>query len=303
MELAMVDVQSGKKIATATFDISKSDNIAVRSMQICQRDNRVLIDLGPKWQVRDATLTNVEAEAEKGRTGKVVFSPDCKSIVTSVSNHDTHWFPVVQIISAMDGSDVVHRTLDKDQGQYESISPLEFSSDGQSIIVGIGERIVILDPNDLKERKRSAEHGGEILFAIPSPDGRLVVAASKKRGVFIWNTKTDTYTDLGARKADPKIGRFSKDGKRLVTGFADGVALVWDTDNLEQIARVSAPYMAEAAFTDDGRHLLLVTGSGMRMTRLYSLDELVEHAKSISVRDLDASDQAQIFSLVPKNSK
>jgi WD40 repeat protein len=300
MAIAMVDVRTGKKIATAPFVISKSDNIAVSGMQVCRRDNRVLIDLGPRWQVRDATLANVDAEAKKERYRKVLFSPDCKSIVTSVWNQDTDLFSVIRIVSSTDGSDVVHRAIDKDQDEGETISSLEFSSNGKSIVVGIGESIVILDPNDLKERKRSTEQGGEILFAIPSPDGRFVVAASERRGAFIWNTETDTYTDLGVRKADPKIGRFSQDGKRLVTGFADGVALVWDTDNLEQIARVRVPYVSDAMFTDDARHLLLVTGSGVRMTRLYSLDELVAHAKSVSVRNLDATDQAQIFSLVPK---
>ncbi|MGY4467366.1 WD40 repeat protein [Bradyrhizobium sp. LB9.1b] len=299
--IAMLDVRTRMKIASATFAVTESDNIAVKSMQVCKGDNRVLIDLTAKWQVRDATLVNLQAEAKKGPVSKAVFSPDCKSVVVAYSDYDTHWLPVVQVVSAVDGHDVAHRTLDK--GESSFISSLEFSADGQSLVIGVGGSIAILDPNDLRERKRSAAQGGEMLFAIPSTDGRLVVTASGQGGIFVWNTTTDTYTDLGSRKAAPKFARFSKDGKRLVMGFLDGVALVWDTDNFEQIARVDDHHVADAAFTDDGRHLLLVTRSGVRMTSLYGLDELVTHAKSISVRDLDASDQAQILSLVPQKSE
>jgi hypothetical protein len=72
-------------------------------------------------------------------------------------------------------------------------------------------------------------HSSEVHSAVFSPDGRLVVTASKDRTARLWDART------GKSIGEPMVhenwvvsAQFSPDGKHVLTASEDGTARLWD---------------------------------------------------------------------------
>jgi WD40 repeat protein len=105
-----------------------------------------------------------------------------------------------------------------------------------------------------------------LLAATFSPDGQLVLTASKDNTAQLWNAKT------GARVGEPMrhpnwvhAAEFSPDGSRILTGCEDGYARVWDVDTrstLGEPMRHRGPVRG-VAWAPNGRSVLTgVWGDG-----------------------------------------
>ncbi len=116
-------------------------------------------------------------------------------------------------------------------------------------------------------------HGGPVTAAAFSPDGSLVLTASRDHTARIWRTSTGERVETLRHRAPVTDASFSDDGSRIVTASADGTVRVWSVRNggLDRLVRVGG-WPASAAFSHDGR-LILVTGperaGGAARARLY----------------------------------
>ena len=117
-------------------------------------------------------------------------------------------------------------------------------------------------------RQLTTRHGPDS-GPVPSPDGRLIAAASPfSHPIQIRDAKTgEVRQSLWGHTDRVPTCLFSPDGKRLVTASQDGTARVWDLDEGAEILtiRASGAGMSSAAFSPDGRSVITVTSDGVVM--------------------------------------
>jgi len=305
--ISMRDVRTGAVIADAR--VSRD----VYDMQVCQRDNRVLILSDGAVEVRDRTLSKIEFREKMEKANTPVFSPDCSKIAFVDSSDLGN--EVIRIFStAADGKELSHFVIPDKVDEWDGndldhmgvVGSLTFSNDGNLVVVGIDDTISIMDATNLKELKKIEPHRGVLVLAVLSPDNHFLVSAAKGGASFVWSMEAGKpLKDLAAENVVK--ARFSKDGERLVTvsgtplGFTslNRDVAIWDTRDFEQVGLVHHSRTVEDAAFTQGRDYLLTTAEGgeVRMTALYrNLDELVAHSKTLSVRDL----RTQASGLIPR---
>jgi len=142
-----------------------------------------------------------------------------------------------------------------------------FSPDSQSVIFGLSDdnSARIVDIGTGKTLVEFRGHGGWIITAQFSSDGRRIVTASEDGTARIWDTAT------GAQLTTPLFHKgivwgacFSSDGLRVVTASADATARVWDaltggvvTEPLRHRGRVNG-----ARFSPDGQRVITASDYG-----------------------------------------
>ena len=101
-------------------------------------------------------------------------------------------------------------------------------------------------------------------FAVPlavSPDGKRVVVtgpidrATNKNVLWAWSAGSGAANELlEGRKATVVSAAWSKDGKWIVTGDADGVVITWDAKNFKEKSSVAlGGRVAAVAVSNDGK--------------------------------------------------
>jgi WD40 repeat protein len=127
-------------------------------------------------------------------------------------------------------------------------------------------------------------HGDRVTSASFSPDGTLLVTASRDREARIWDLATGTSLVLQGHFGPVQDARFSPDARWVVTA-GPGRAGLWDAraGTLETLLRGHKGPVTSAGFDPTGR--TIVTGGVDGTVRTYrceicgSLDELVELAE------------------------
>jgi WD40 repeat protein len=182
---------------------------------------------GGAVKVWDAT-TGQEALTLKGHTGSarcVTYSPDGKRLASSADDG------AVKVWDATTGQEAL--TL---KGHPRWGASVCFSSDGRRLAGAAEDTVIVWDTETGQEllTLTGSRGAGSVCF---SPDGqRLATAESGPSGtVRIWDAATGQ--DVLAFK-EPTLGgkeiRFTPDGKRLVSAFADGTVKIWDATPLPE---------------------------------------------------------------------
>ncbi|CAN5600555.1 hypothetical protein BH20ACI3_BH20ACI3_14060 [soil metagenome] len=281
------DVTSGRELQTlAGTQGSMTSAIAGVSFIAFTPDGRVVTisdairvwDVASGQALRSISMeTNLSTSAFMGVGGGAAIAPDGGQLALVVSHGSR---PQVKFWDLATGRET--RALDLPDKEIDSIE-LTFTSDGRLLVAGIiDKRLRLWDlsgKGDERELTPTATDYGHIKF---SGDGRML-ALAEGYTVKLWDVAA--MRELPPLKA-PNSGlpassggffaNFSEDGKKLATGGFGTPTILWETETLKQLVKMSGrTNMAyEVAFSADGTRLSsggrtrwdLRAGRGSRLT-------------------------------------
>lgn len=135
-------------------------------------------------------------------------------------------------------------------------------TEDRCVVGGLGKHILHID-SARGELLHQLEMTDSTSSAIFSPDGSLIVGASRGKEVRFWDADGNAklaplnHTDWVFRTA------FSNDSRYLITSGRDGQACIWDWRNNKLLAALQHPDEAyDARFSPDGRWVFTVSRDG-----------------------------------------
>jgi WD40 repeat protein len=103
-------------------------------------------------------------------------------------------------------------------------------------------------------------HREMVYSAVFSPDGKMILSASRDSTAKLWDTEGNVIADLKGHYGDVYSAVFSKDGERILTTSADSTARLWDKNgNLITVLKGHKGVVFLGIFSPDGKFIL--TGS------------------------------------------
>ncbi len=152
----------------------------------------------------------------------LAFSPDGKYLVSSGKDN--------KVILWDSRTKRKIRLLEGHKGEVRSVS---FSPDGKSIVSGSADKTARLwDVETGKTLRILHGHRNDVWGVCFAPDNREVATASSDRTIRFWDNKTGKKTrEIKLRDMEPRLIRFTSDGKRLICTTNRNKAQVWKIDS------------------------------------------------------------------------
>jgi len=212
------------------------------------------------WSLRSGALTTATpAPGDAGADAK--FMPDSSGFVsTSWSGTTTFW--------SYDKKTIV-------LGYAQPVVGAVISSDSDKILTSTHEGVCLWLTNGTKQHCFDEnEYSRALAF---NREGSLFLAATGNH-VKIWSTRGTLQAQLtherskAATFVDDHIedAAFSPDGKKILTGAADGTAQLWSVSGSELVSFLHGDHIKSVAFSPDGRSVL--TTSTDQTARLWTLE-------------------------------
>jgi WD40 repeat protein len=220
------------------------------------------------------------ARAQSGSAPYVArWSPDERRI--AVASYDGR-------ISLFDGESL--DPLTSWQAHPQSCHALGWTADGKALVSGSWESVLRIWDAEQGTELAAFEQGEGTTDLAVSPDGRFAAScAGAKVCVYDLEQRLLLHVFTGHRASALAVN-FSPDSLRCISTGRDGRALVWDTASGAMIhdILVPDPDVADAAFTPDGRHLVIAgrtsgivllhdAASGARLRELAHLRHGIQH--------------------------
>jgi WD40 repeat protein len=219
----------------------------------------------------------------------VVFSPDGKKLFTDSDGqvkHTTNFFFGSRTATSFNGSTSFGRIWDATSGKQLATLEAYSTTIDQAIFSADGEQLLTVAPRDASTRLWDTASGKLLQVfnsAVLNPfasDARQFVTRTTD-GVEVRQV-VDPEKALLLRSA-PGVSvsatQFSPDGRKLLIGYSDQSAKVWEVETGNEIATL-AGYKRDrfrAAFSPDGR--IVATATGDKVVRVWN----AETGKEIAV--------------------
>ncbi len=217
--------------------------------------------IGRIWNVSTGILIR-EFSSDGESMYRVSFSPD-GSRVAAIVNDKT-----IYVWDAETGNKIAALT-----GHTDTISSFSFSPDGRRIVTSSYDRTArVWDVETGRELVKNSSHepeNADVWSAVFSPDGRRVLSVAKT--AHIWDSETGApiaTLDHGTGGGILHTGKFSPDGKKIVTASSDHTARIWNADSAETIAILHHDQnVSTATFSSDGERV--ITASNDTTARIW----------------------------------
>ncbi len=269
--IGVIDVANGKELLDR---VMKHDH-AVISVDIAAKANRLVSVTSPPQEEENAS-SNSKLHLWDIEAGKLL-----KTIPLA-------GFAVNDIVTTADGSlcyatcsDNTVKQIDVESGSVELLidghrhggllwSSL-LSGDGRRLLTVGGIDARLWDVNSRRERMSFGPHGAVAAAAV-HPNGQTVVTGSWDQSLKFWDVSTGQSRQRIPEAHNGYINSvdFSHDGKHLVTGGDDGVAIIWDYANAKKVRTLEGHRSGVnlAIYSPDDK--VILTASRDRTLRLWN---------------------------------
>ncbi|KAL4399498.1 60S ribosomal subunit assembly or modification protein [Malassezia pachydermatis] len=221
------------------------------------------------------------------------------------------------IWNTIDGTEVAHLT-----GHADSVIAVAFSHDGEMVATGgLDGRVRLWRRHGSGhewfhwEFLTNLEGPSEIVWLTWHPRGPVLVAGSSDTTIWMWKLPSGAEMNVfNGHTGSVTCGRFTPDGRKLVTGSDDGSLIVWDPATAAPLAKLKD---TDARFALDGGitslcispdNKLVVVGGAAGGVRVVSIANIDNGAPAQVVAALDGHDEGEsietveFIDLVPANT-
>jgi WD40 repeat protein len=172
----------------------------------------------------------------------IAFSPDGK--VLASSGYDS------KIIVSDTASGRQLRAI-----ASEGAGPIAIAPDGKTVAAGdLYSAITLWDIASGHKTRTISGHANSIVSLAFSPDGNLLVSASKDNTIKFWNTHNGqaVHTLQGGKSGGFATAIFSPNGKTLASANDDRIIQLWDVASGRQTGAMDTGAQGSLAFSPDG---------------------------------------------------
>lgn len=179
----------------------------------------------------------------------------------------------------------------------EPVAALAYSADGSLLAAAQGSDVVVFDASSGRPSATLADHPGPVKAVRFTPDGRSLIAAGGRAGMFgsvvVWDLASKTRTHDFRGHTDQVLAiDLAPDGRTLVTGSYDWLAKVWDVVEGTELRtlREHTDAIYGVAISPDGDSV--ATASGDRTAKVW---DVASGRKRASLSDATAEVYAVAF--------
>jgi len=182
----------------------------------------------------------------------VAFSPDGRYLASASRDR------TVRVWDAKSGQEVVRL---QHAGPIESIA---FSPDGQHLAAasGVGNVRVWEVTSGREVQRVQPGLGQQIDTVVFSADGQYFAAGDGGGGIGVWRFGPGNEVARLVHPDDVRDLAFSSDGRFVATADDDNIVRLWTSDGWRQIAETKRFRPRKAIFSEDARHLALLSLAG-----------------------------------------
>jgi FOG: WD40 repeat len=219
----------------------KARNIAAKAEKLADQGNvfaaqlLALQALPPDYPLIpeiEAALRRVKQslilKGHQGFIRSAVFSPNGKYIISAA------WDRTVRIWDSQTGKELRQIILPP-MPNYATFSP-----DGKKILAAADSIIYVFDAQSEKDPLILKGHSGGVDYASFSPDGEIIVSASRDNTARIWDARTGKSLHiLEGHTHSLYSAVFNPDGRRVVTTSLDNTR-IWDVKTGKEVLQLSS---------------------------------------------------------------
>ncbi|GJE99313.1 WD40 repeat domain-containing protein [Phanerochaete sordida] len=214
------------------------------------------------WRLQDGlTVQRLERDGHTDSIEQIDFSPDGRHIVSGADDK-------LALVWDVKTGNIMHRL----EGHKQDVKYATFSPDGTQIATRSNDSLQIWSASSggLLYAVTDLEpwSGGKIDF---SPDGSRLTAHSdasqKDKAVVVLDCRTGEHIAT-LRKPYISCMAFSSEGDRIVTGYEDGSACVWDAASGKALLELKehTDDVNQVAFSPDGSEVATASDNGTVVT-------------------------------------
>jgi WD40 repeat protein/tRNA A-37 threonylcarbamoyl transferase component Bud32 len=147
-------------------------------------------------------------------------------------------------------------------GHSDSVSGLDVSRDGRSVLTGSADRTLRLwDLAGGHELRRWTGHRGRVSVAL-SPDGRLAASGDRDQALKLWEVRSGRELRSFAVPRGPVLGvAFTPDGAALLSAHFDTTLRLWEVSSGRELRRFTGHRQMVSGVAVRGDGKLFASGS------------------------------------------
>ena len=279
-------------------------------------DGSISVSLWKASFSEEAQIINEEStQSNKGPIKTIAVSSDGETVVSSSYSSEISWWKIKEDLTLEEKKPTLESEIGSKNTDYHHdafINFLTVSPDGKKVIsASDDENLIIWDARTHKGiRKLEGGHTNGVTSVAFSPDikfgddGKIlqgyIVSGCEDSKVRLWNSIEAGNSEDGHRNTITSVA-FSLDGRKVISGSADGRALLWKISDgrLIEIGKwEQSDPITSVAFSFNGRKVAVSAGNKDDMIHLLSVDESLDDALTSSISSKKDSIKLSISNIV-----